>query len=499
MEVAATCLHWSQPLVPQSPPTSQTLASSISCPSSKRRTGNERAVVFRLVRHWDRSVLFGRTTPKLQRTRSFEIPKSRGQTTIRRAASASFDDDTFPEEDFVKNIQELVLRFQLSEGDNTNAESEQRDKAGEISGSQGVFSRMESDFPSLQSLRPFESAEPPWIRMRSEPPEWPEHEEIIPANIEWKANSVELPFSLRILKKKKQWEEGFREAGESAYCSVKKAFSSMVFIIRELQSYTLQMREVLYYEDLQGILVRVQKEMHASFVWLFEQIFSRTPTLMVYVMILLANFTVYSMGHNVAIAAGPPPQSYTSSAEAFSTVENSRVSKFDPSSIRSFSVTGKTASIGGGGGKIRPVAGATDGGDGWLNRSSSQQHSTIMPDGMSPVGERTVEEEGGISGSQLLREAKLWNSIVEEASRMKASVRDEVLDSETMQGFVSPVTAVVEPEYNTEYFKTELMYQHAVSLEPDNPLLLSNYAQFLFLVVHDHDRFLEAGGHYDRF
>ncbi|KAB2606150.1 hypothetical protein D8674_008019 [Pyrus ussuriensis x Pyrus communis] len=47
----------------------------------------------------------------------------------------------------------------------------------------------------------------------------------------------------------------------------------MVFIIRELHSYTLQMREILFFEDLQGILSRVQKEMQASFVWLFQQVF----------------------------------------------------------------------------------------------------------------------------------------------------------------------------------------------------------------------------------
>ncbi|KAB2599580.1 hypothetical protein D8674_009851 [Pyrus ussuriensis x Pyrus communis] len=47
----------------------------------------------------------------------------------------------------------------------------------------------------------------------------------------------------------------------------------MVFIIRELHSYTLQMREILFFEDLQGILSRVHKEMQASFVWLFQQVF----------------------------------------------------------------------------------------------------------------------------------------------------------------------------------------------------------------------------------
>ncbi|KAM0033495.1 hypothetical protein Hdeb2414_s0016g00486781 [Helianthus debilis subsp. tardiflorus] len=96
---------------------------------------------------------------------------------------------------------------------------------------------------------------------------------MILVSIERKANSVDLPFSLRIIKRKKQC---IKEAGESAYCSVKKAFSSMVFIIRELQSYTLQMRELLYYEDLQHILVRVQKEMNASFFCCFSRCFENT-------------------------------------------------------------------------------------------------------------------------------------------------------------------------------------------------------------------------------
>nr|GEZ73414.1 hypothetical protein [Tanacetum cinerariifolium] len=75
-------------------------------------------------------------------------------------------------------------------------------------------------------------------------------------SIERKANSFELPFSLRMIQRKKQLKEGVKEAWESAYCSFKKAFSSMVFIICELQSYTLQMREALFYEDLQGVLAK---------------------------------------------------------------------------------------------------------------------------------------------------------------------------------------------------------------------------------------------------
>ncbi|XP_035838022.1 uncharacterized protein LOC118485716 [Helianthus annuus] len=172
---------------------------------------------------------------------------------------------------------------------------------------------------------------------------------MIPASIERKANSVDLPFSLRIIKRKKQC---IKEAGESAYCSVKKAFSSMVFIIRELQSYTLQMRELLYYEDLQHILVRVQKEMNASFVWLFQQVFSQTPTLMVYVMILLANCSVHSMSHNFAIASETTTVTTT-------TVESFSETKFDSSSVKTF-VTNS-------GGKI--VVEASRGGGWWVEES----------------------------------------------------------------------------------------------------------------------------------
>nr|GFB88325.1 hypothetical protein [Tanacetum cinerariifolium] len=58
---------------------------------------------------------------------------------------------------------------------------------------------------------------------RVEPREWAG--DMIPASIERKANSFELPFSLRMIQRKKQRKEGVKEAGESAYCSVKKAFS----------------------------------------------------------------------------------------------------------------------------------------------------------------------------------------------------------------------------------------------------------------------------------
>ncbi|KAK9755705.1 hypothetical protein RND81_01G044600 [Saponaria officinalis] len=385
-----------------------------------------------------RSTLLGTMSTNLSRTRSFEFKtQQRSHYSIRRACSASFDSSYYAgDEEFSRKINELALRFQLS-GENA------------------------ADSPETESTR---------------------LEEWNPASIEMRAKGVDLPISLRMIKRKKnQLKESLKVAGETAYCSMKKAFSSMVFMIRELHSHSLQMREQLFYEDLQGILVRVQSEMHASFVWLFQQVFSHTPTLMVYIMILLANFTVHSMSASAAFAAVVPP-SATVETEISTTVNN-----FD--TIKSFYLTSsssgdKTTSVGGnngGGNKYKPVASGMDG-DGWMNNSSVNINRPIVSDGVSPF---TTREEESVSGQE---EVAAWKSILDEASRMQGQFRDKSLVDDVTKWFVSPVTAKIEAENVEDYGKTELVYQTELAQEPNNVLLLANYAQFLYLVLHDFDR-----------
>ncbi|KAG6760948.1 hypothetical protein POTOM_034136 [Populus tomentosa] len=506
-----TCFQWSQPITYHSPSSFQSLASAISSPSSKRQRrfdGTGGCVLLcRCLQRLDRRTLFGTPlTTKIQRARSYEFQKSRGQT-IKRASSASLD--AFSDEEFSKKIQELALRFQLDDdGDDDGSDavdseseilSDSGDNLGSINGGDIYSNFICEDSSNLvqdQRQFPLDSMEPPWPEIRQEPPDWSGRDDIIPASIERKANSVDLPLSLRMIRRKMQWQEGFREAGESAYCSVKKAFSSMVFIIRELHAFSLQMREFLFTEDLQGILARVQKEMHASFVWLFQQVFSHTPTLMVYVMILLANFTVHSMANNTALAAPPNSGSYAATTERISVVEtpDQKNQKFDSSSVKMFSVSsssGKTTSIGGnngGGGKVRPLASGTEG-DGWFDQSN--QIRTIVPDGASQLSSLGTSREAESASEQVSREEELsrWNSIVEEASKMQYfPLRDESLDHETIQRFVSPINAKIEADDYAEYFRTDLQYQMGLSQDPNNPLLLANYAQFLNMVVHDYDR-----------
>ncbi|KAL6203378.1 hypothetical protein ACLB2K_027078 [Fragaria x ananassa] len=495
VKVASTCLHWSQPIVPHSTPSSQTLASAVSSPSSNRwsRSSDGGALVCLYVQKLNRSALFGTPSTRLRRSQSCEsqAPRNRNRA-VRRGFSASLD--AFSDEEFSKKIQELALRFQLS--DDVTAVSSQSDSGSSVlSETHGVNAEGDgfdvlndesSRMRFLQSNSQFpHELEPPW------PSDWQRRDEIVPqASIERKANSFDLPLSLRIIKRKLQWQQDgyFRDVGESAYCSMRKAFSSMVFIIRELHSSCLQMREALFYEDLQGILGRVQKEMQASFVWLFQQVFSQTPTLMVYVMILLANFTVYSLGHNAAIAA-PPPTYATETVSIMDVQDHQNSPQFDSSASKSFSVSsssgGKTTSIGGsngGGGNVRPVGSGTEG-DGGFDRSD--RYGTIVPDGASQLSMGTTREaESGQESKE--KEIALWNSVVEEAHQMQG--RDESLDQETIHRFVSPVAVEMESDDYAEYFRTEMLYQSELSKEPSNSLLLSNYAQLLYQVAHDYDR-----------
>ena len=113
-----------------------------------------------------------------------------------------------------------------------------------------------------------------------------------------------------------------------------------------------------------------------------------------------------------------------------------------------------------------------------------------VPEGPSRLSSSTfgstISAETSVSGQD---EVRLWNSIVEEAEEMQYSKIDNVLDHETRKRFVSPLDArVEEADEDIHYFRTELLYQTGLSQEPNNPLLLANYAQFLYIVSNDYDR-----------
>jgi hypothetical protein len=313
-----------------------------------------------------------------------------------------------------------------------------------------------------------------------------------PASVERSATSVGLPLSLRMLKRKKQqrdvkplWDERLLgSAGES----VGRAFSSMVLIVRELQSFALQqMRDALLRGDdlqLQGVLARVHGEMHASFVWLFQHIFAGTPALMVSLMLLLANFTVHSMGNSVAAAATTIPPAVSVLDTLHSDLSRPR---FDAGAVKTFSV-GRTASVdgnSGGGGKVRPVAGAT--GDGRWDESLYRLSRVVPEQSSGPTGTGPGE---AIPDAD---EQAIWEMMVSEASRMQASSRaDELSDPDVLGNLVAPVEAELQTEDLAEHARSRQRYELAVAEEPNNSLILSNFAQFLYLVQKDHDWYVPS-------
>lgn len=270
-----------------------------------------------------------------------------------------------------------------------------------------------------------ELLEPSLLGIQPEPPSWPEREEILRLGFERRVKSMGIPLSIRMIQKKLQLEEGFQDdAGEllTQYCSVKKTFNSMLFILHELQNHALQTRENLCCEDLQSVMAKLRRDMDASFVWLFQQVFWETPNLMVNVMVFLANFSVFSMS------------------------DNNTFSGVTPSSM------------------ITEVLSLTN------NKSKQQQHSQV------DVG---VDQDECVKEELTEEDEMLWNSMLEEW-------RGEVLDHNESV-FVAPVSVELEGDQYEEYVKTELYYKKHLSLTPYSSLLLSNYAHFLFLVVHDID------------
>lgn len=316
-----------------------------------------------------------------------------------------------------------------------------------------------------------------------------------PASVERSARSVGLPVSLRMLKRKKQqkqqvapqsrWDE--RLLGSSGE-SVGRAFSSMVLIVRELQSFALQqMREALLCDDLQGVLARAHGEMNASFVWLFQHIFAGTPALMLSLMLLLANFTVHSMSHSVAAAAIPPTPPTVASVTVVDTQHTEPCNpRFDAGSVKTFSV-GRTASVGGnsgGGGTVRPVAGAS-GNDRW--DESLYRLSRVAPQQTAPLAGTGAEKV--VPDAAAKDEQATWERMVAEASSMQANARaEELTDQDVLGNLVAPVEAELETEDIAEYARTEQRYERAVSDEPSNSLILANFAQFLYLTQNDHKR-----------
>ncbi|GAB2233016.1 hypothetical protein Droror1_Dr00002229 [Drosera rotundifolia] len=276
--------------------------------------------------------------------------------------------------------------------------------------------------------------EPSVLGITPEPPAWPARDEVIRATIARGVSRVELPVSLRIIKKKMSEDESGGVDGDA--CAAKKAFASAVFAIREIHGQAIRMRGVALEEDLDAVIAKVQSEMNSSFVWLFKEVFSRTPDLMLDVMVMMADYAAYSTKNLPFVSLSQ---------------ENDQI--------------------------------ALDQTNG--NKMAEEIGNLEKMMSLSPIVE-TSEERKGMDR----QDTELWITMVDEAYRMQDGELGIMgLDYGAMQQFVSPVRVEIEDDHHyVEYSRTDLLYQMSLAQEPGNPLLLSNYAKFLYLVARDYDR-----------
>ncbi|XP_074576207.1 uncharacterized protein LOC141832641 [Curcuma longa] len=428
--------------------------------------------------------------PRLLRVRSVELLRPRGRLggpqPLRRVGSASFErSDDDEDEDLISRIEDLAIELRMEKGQGGREELEREKKAYFYTAPQ----KRPVPFPSVDSPPPLpfhpDSSSPEhsqwlhpssWPRFPPHPPESCSNL-TVPACVEKNANGLGIPMSLRLIQLKKRFDEGwFREAGETACCSMKRAFSSMVFMLQEMQTYALQFREAFLCEDHPGILPRLHCNLNRSFVWLFQQIFYATPTLMVSIMLLLTNFTVYSMDRfNIATTTTALNGTILSFIDSVEEDELGGDLLQDRSSLKPFASIGR-----GGGGHPRPAsAGSTD------DRRSD--HESLSHPAFLPEDERGV---GVLSEATPASEVTvLWERFLEEFAKLQATTRHEALmDPETLRSMVAPVSVELQADEQADLLHTEMTYEQALSQDPNNALLLSNFAQFLFLVLGQHDR-----------
>lgn len=199
--------------------------------------------------------------------------------------------------------------------------------------------------------------------------------------------------------------------GETACNAMGKALSSMVYMIKTLQSYALHMDNVLYDRHIPSMISAVQREMSAAFVWLFQQVFACTPVLMVAVMLLFADFTVYSVAEHVnplrvstSISQNPNDQMFLPSpsrgleceeeCQSFGSYEKTQFAnksgQFGQMNSAQFEQSGKSVQVNESAGELLDMAGCG-------GRGSRHCWSGAEPD------EGNNGRQGWVQGTALLR------------------------------------------------------------------------------------------------
>ncbi|KAG0587776.1 hypothetical protein KC19_2G190500 [Ceratodon purpureus] len=257
----------------------------------------------------------------------------------------------------------------------------------------------------------------------------------------------------RTLKRRKNKERNVRSS------SMSNAFSALVFIIKSMHGHALEMQE----DHVMKLMMPMQRDMDLSFAWLFQQVFASTPEYMLSIMVLLAEFTVHSLGEDMALASAIAMKNAKANSPRAACLAKEGVS----AGLRKELSRRHKAALGA---KNEDVA-----------ETSHEYLLDELAKGASPSGREITPEEEKIMHALMVEAMK-------EMETNSGWVPPPVVDKEVVKKLVAPVQATLSPDKYSCFDRTELEYQHSIGSQPTNVMLLSNYAQFLYVVRHDHNR-----------
>ncbi|GAQ88862.1 hypothetical protein KFL_004650070 [Klebsormidium nitens] len=292
-------------------------------------------------------------------------------------------------------------------------------------------------------------------------------------------------------------EREILRAGEGAYGAIATAFSTMVFMLRAIQSYAMHLRQhlsPLQKHDIQELMTIVQQEIHSSLLWLFQTVFSATPVLMVSVMLLLANFTVHSAGSlaspEVAVLdllSASPIVKGLAHQEAAS--ESGRT-QAEATITRQLYQSPATESGGAGQFPLRKIA--QKGKEGSPGQAVQLRRTAVIrEEEATPTSSSTRQSANSQASTSPKQDPLYMQGLLEQAAKemeLEVPYHHVRLDQEVIRQLVAPLSVEVDPDNYPCFDRTELQYLNAIAKEPSNALLLGNMAMFMYVVRKDKER-----------
>ncbi|KAH7282533.1 hypothetical protein KP509_35G034900 [Ceratopteris richardii] len=291
---------------------------------------------------------------------------------------------------------------------------------------------------------------------------------------------------------------------ESFSDSMSTALGSLIYILKTLHQHALSPNKrghtqivacdgVFHHPSIRP--GRASAEMIESFVWLFEGVFSSTPKLMTLIMLLLAEFTFHSMSKHVAFKVAPATEPPT--AATLSTLEMD--SKVD-SMAEHLRVAGLEA-------PARTKLGSASCMESFVRLSASGGDEETADTKTDAEHERKVSSSwiekfryvfpmsnshGSHSSEARESSAYQWRASSKSAKNHRRLQHLRLSDSCTDVHERMCNNPLDMPDHEADSYpcfdRTDLTYQEEIRMDPGNPLLLANYAQFLHLVRHHNAR-----------